>query len=41
MLVNKCSLCYHDLKVFCEGGATIREGAHIRRNTAIKIAKSP
>ena len=31
--MNKCSLSYHDLKVFQEGGATTREGALFRKNT--------
>ena len=34
MLINKCSLGYHDLRVFQEGGGpTFGEGAFIRRNT--------
>ena len=29
------------VKTFQEGGATIREGALIRKNTALKVLKSP
>ena len=37
ILINKCSLCDHDLKVFKVRGAIIREGAFIRRNTVDRL----